>query len=66
VAATLIGRSFQARSICRISAGYTIQYRNGAFSLFIGSNFILAEHPGRSRLQVLQLALDRLLGDSWS
>ncbi len=37
-----------------------------AFSLFIGSNFILAEHPGRSRRQVLQLAIDRLLAESWS
>jgi len=37
-----------------------------AFSLFIGSNFILAEHPGRSRRQVLQLALDRLLTESWN
>jgi len=37
-----------------------------AFSLFIGSNFILAEHRGRSRSQVLQLALDRLLTESWS
>jgi AcrR family transcriptional regulator len=37
-----------------------------AFSLFIGSNFILAGHRGRSRLQVLQLALDRLLAESWS
>jgi hypothetical protein len=27
---------------------------------------ILAEHRGRSRLQVLQLALDRLLAESWS
>jgi len=36
-----------------------------AFSLFIGSNFILAEHRGRSRFQVLQLALDRLLAESW-
>ena len=35
------------------------------FSLFIGSNFIVAEHPGRSRSQVLQLALDRLLAESW-
>lgn len=31
------------------------------FSLFIGSNFILAEHPGKSRSQVLQIALDHLL-----
>lgn len=37
-----------------------------AFSLFIGSNFILAEHPGRSRRQALQLAIDRLLAESWS
>lgn len=37
-----------------------------AFSLFIGSSFILAEHPGRSRRQVLQLAIDRLLAESWS
>lgn len=36
-----------------------------AFSLFIGSNFILAEHGGRSRSQVLQLAIDRLLAESW-
>jgi AcrR family transcriptional regulator len=35
-----------------------------AFSLFIGSNFILAEHPGRSRAHVLRLANDYLLGDS--
>lgn len=30
-------------------------------SLFIGSSFILAEHPGKSRSQVLQIALDHLL-----
>jgi AcrR family transcriptional regulator len=36
-----------------------------AFSLFIGSNFIVAEHAGRSRAQVLQLAIDRLLAESW-
>ncbi len=35
------------------------------FSLFIGSNFILAEHRGRSRSEVLQLAIDRLLVESW-
>jgi AcrR family transcriptional regulator len=35
-----------------------------AFSLFIGSNFIVAKHPGRSRSQVLQLAIDHLLGGS--
>lgn len=37
-----------------------------AFSLFIGSNFILAEHRGRTRARVLQLAIDRLLAESWS
>ena len=36
-----------------------------AFSLFIGSNFIAADHQGRSRSQVLQLAIDRLLAESW-
>ena len=36
-----------------------------AFSLFIGSYFIAAEHGDRSRSQVLQLAIDRLLGESW-
>lgn len=37
-----------------------------AFSLFIGSYFIAAEHGERSRGEVLQLAIDRLLSDSWS
>ena len=31
-----------------------------AFSLFVGSYFIAAEHGDRSRFQVLQLAIDRL------
>lgn len=31
------------------------------FSLFVGSYFIAAEHEGRTRFQVLQLAIDRLL-----
>lgn len=31
-----------------------------AFSLFIGSHFITAEHGGRSRADVLELALERL------
>ncbi len=35
-----------------------------AFSLFVGSAFIAADHPGRSRSQVLQLATDRLLAGS--
>ena len=36
-----------------------------AFSLFIGSYFIAAEHGDRSRSEVLQLAIDRLLSKSW-
>jgi len=36
-----------------------------AFSLFIGSNFVTAEHRGRSRTQVLHLAFDRLLNQAW-
>jgi AcrR family transcriptional regulator len=31
-----------------------------AFSLFIGSHFVSADHGGRSRAQVLELALERL------
>jgi AcrR family transcriptional regulator len=37
-----------------------------AFSLFIGSYFIVAEHDGRTRSEVLQLAIDRLLSESWA
>lgn len=40
-----------------------------AFSLFVGSPFIAAKHKGRSRAQVLRLALERLLagpGASWA
>jgi len=37
-----------------------------AFSLFIGSYFIIATHGGRSRGEVLQLAIDRLLSESWN
>ncbi len=36
-----------------------------AFSLFIGSNFIAAQHGDKTRSQVLQLAVDRLLSESW-
>jgi AcrR family transcriptional regulator len=36
-----------------------------AFTLFIGSYFIVARHPEKSRSEVLQLATDRLLGESW-
>ncbi len=35
------------------------------FSLFIGSYFIAAQHGDKSRSEVLQLALDRLLSESW-
>jgi len=37
-----------------------------AFALYIGSYFIAANHGDRSRSQVLQLAFDRLLSDSWA
>jgi hypothetical protein len=36
-----------------------------AYSLLIGSYFIAAQHGGKTRSQVLALALDRLLGKSW-
>jgi len=36
-----------------------------SFSLFIGSYFIAAKHEGKTRAQVLQLAIDRLLSKSW-
>lgn len=36
-----------------------------AFSLFIGSYFIVAGHGDKTRSQVLQLAIDRLLSESW-
>jgi AcrR family transcriptional regulator len=37
-----------------------------AFSLFIGNHFIAAEHGDKTRSQVLQLAIDQLLGESWT
>jgi AcrR family transcriptional regulator len=37
-----------------------------AYSLLIGSYFITAKHVGKTRSQMLQLALDRLLSDSWT
>jgi hypothetical protein len=36
-----------------------------AFSLFIGSYFITATHGDKSRAEVLQLAIGRLLSESW-
>jgi AcrR family transcriptional regulator len=36
-----------------------------AFSLFVGSYFIAAQHGDKTRSQVLQLAIDRLLSESW-
>jgi AcrR family transcriptional regulator len=35
------------------------------FSLFIGSFFIAVQHGGKTRSQVLGLAFDRLLSESW-
>jgi AcrR family transcriptional regulator len=36
-----------------------------AYSLLIGSYFIAAQHDDKTRPQVLQLAVDRLLSESW-
>lgn len=36
-----------------------------AFSLFVGSYFIAARHESRSRSEILQLAVDRLLAARW-
>jgi AcrR family transcriptional regulator len=36
-----------------------------AFSLFIGTYFIAARHPERTRSEVLELAVGELLGDPW-
>jgi AcrR family transcriptional regulator len=36
-----------------------------AYSLLIGSYFIAAQHDGKTRSQMLQLAVDRLLSVSW-
>ncbi len=36
-----------------------------AYSLFIGSYFVAAEQGDRTRAQVQQLAIDRLLGERW-
>ena len=35
-----------------------------AYSLFVGSYFIAAQHDGKSRFEVLQLAIDHLLSES--
>jgi AcrR family transcriptional regulator len=37
-----------------------------AYSLLIGSYFINAQHGERSRSQMLQLAIDRLLNEAWT
>ena len=37
-----------------------------AYSLLIGSYFIAAKSGGRSRSQTQQLAVDRLLSESWA
>jgi AcrR family transcriptional regulator len=37
-----------------------------AYSLLIGSYFIAVRHAGRSRSEVLGLAIDRLIGESWN
>jgi AcrR family transcriptional regulator len=37
-----------------------------AFSLFIGSYFIAARHRDKTRSEVMQLAFDRLISESWN
>ncbi len=37
-----------------------------AFSLFVGSYFVAARHAGRTRGQVVQLAIDHLLSEAWN
>jgi AcrR family transcriptional regulator len=37
-----------------------------AYSLMVGSYFVSAQHDGKSRSQILQLAVDRLLSESWN
>jgi AcrR family transcriptional regulator len=37
-----------------------------AYSLLIGSYFIKAQHGDKTRSQMLQLAVDRLLSESWN
>jgi len=37
-----------------------------AYSLFVGSYFVAAEHGDRTRGDVLQLAIDRLLSEPWN
>lgn len=37
-----------------------------AFSLFIGSPFIAVQPGSKTRSQLLQLAVNRLLSESWS
>jgi AcrR family transcriptional regulator len=37
-----------------------------AYSLFVGSYFVAADHGERTRAEVLQLAIDRLLDERWS
>ncbi|MEJ7704296.1 MAG: hypothetical protein WKF47_11760 [Geodermatophilaceae bacterium] len=36
-----------------------------AYTLLIGSYFIAAQHGNKTRAQMLQLAVDRLLSESW-
>lgn len=37
-----------------------------AYSLLVGSYFVAAGHGDRTRAEVLQLAVDRLLGEPWN
>jgi hypothetical protein len=35
------------------------------YSLFVGSYFIADQHDGKSRSQIVRLAIDRLLDKPW-
>jgi AcrR family transcriptional regulator len=37
-----------------------------AYSLLVGSYFIASQHSGKTRAQMLQLAVDRLLSEAWA
>jgi len=44
----------------------TDSWEKAGVELFVGSYFIATQHGGRTRSQVLQLAVDRLFSESGS
>ncbi len=66
------GSTTGAWSICARCSGSSASDENDvearsmlAYSLLIGSYFIAAQHGDKTRSEVLQLAVDRLLSESW-